>query len=212
MPNGHFVAPSTLRTTVQTSFRWLIGSAGRFLAAIGALAVVHAAGAQTGVTWAVDASLGATYGVGGEFASRSNPLAEVAVSFRRGTRPGFGIDAEIGYDWSTILNGELCAAIPPARCPPDFPAFSGPLGLLGIAWGSPGAVQVRLNAGVAAYGAHDTRLGAPVTAMDVAIAPSSWLAFVAGARAFVLPNYLDDRLMVTTWRFGLRFQSIQSAP
>lgn len=174
--------------------------------------VVHPAGAQTGVTWAMDAALGPTYGIGGDFARRSNPLAEVAVSFRRDTRPGFGIDAEIGYEWSTILNGELCAAIPPAKCPADFPAFSGPLGLLGITWGSPRAAQLRLNAGMAVYGAHDTHLGAPVTAIDVAVAPSSWLALVAGVRAFVLPNYRSDRLMVTTWRLGLRLQSIQSAP
>ena len=65
---------------------------------------------------------------------------------------------------------------------------------------------------MAAYGAHDTHLGAPVTAIDVAVAPSSWLALVAGVRAFVLPDYLGDRLMVTTWRLGLRLQSIQSAP
>jgi hypothetical protein len=181
----------------------------RFAVVIATLGGVRSAIAQTGVAWAMDASIGPTYGVGGDFASRSNPLAEVAVSFRRDTRRGLGIDAEIGYDWSAILNGELCAAIPPAKCPTDFPAFSGPLGLLGITWGSPRAVQLRLNAGMAAYGAHDTQLGAPVTAMDVAVAPSSWLAFVAGVRAFVLPNYLGDRLMVTTWRFGLRLQSIQ---
>ena len=96
-------------------FDSLLRIAGRFLAAIAALVVVHAAGAQTGVTWAMDASVGPTYGVGGDFARRSNPLAEVAVNFRRDTRPGFGIDAEIAYDCSAILNGELCAAIPPAN-------------------------------------------------------------------------------------------------
>src|SRR5215831_8130853 len=152
----------------------------RLVAAIATLMVVRAARAQTAVTWAADASVGLTAGVGGEFAHRSNPLAEVAVSVRTDVRRGFGIDAEVGYDWSAILNGELCAAIPPAKCPADFPPFSGPLGLLGVTWGSPSAVQLRLNVGMAAYGArNDARLGAPVTAMDVAVAPSSRLAIVA---------------------------------
>jgi hypothetical protein len=74
---------------------------------IATLGVVRSAIAQTGVAWAMDASVGPTYGVGGDFASRSNPLAEVAVSFRRDTRRGLGIDAEIGDDRSAILNGEL---------------------------------------------------------------------------------------------------------
>jgi hypothetical protein len=50
-------------------------------------------------------------------------------------------------------------------------------------------------------------IGAPVTAIDVAVAPISWLAVVAGGRAVALPNYRGDRLMVTTWHFGLRLQT-----
>jgi hypothetical protein len=34
----------------------------------------------------------------------------------------------------------------------------------------------------------------------------SWLAVVAGGRAFALPNYRGDRLTVTTWHLGLRLQ------
>jgi hypothetical protein len=192
-----------------TQFGSLLKAAVRFLAALAALIAVHPASAQTGITWATDATVGLTRGVGGEFGNRWNPLAETAVSFRRDMRPGFGIDVEVGYDWSANINNELCFATPPGRCLPDFPAFSGPLGLFGIAFGAPNAIQLRLNAGFAAYGAHTTRLGAPAAAMDVSVAPSSWLAIVAGGRAFVLPNYLGDRLMVTTWRLGLRLQSIQ---
>ena len=187
----------------------------RFVAAIATLAIVRPAIAQTetGVTWAMDASVGPTYGVGGDFASRSNPFAEIALSVRRDTKRGFGVDAEFAYDWSATIGGDALCAVSPSGtgCLPDFPAFSGGLGLVGLTLGRPSAVQLRLNAGMAVYGVHDTRLGAPVTAMDVAVAPSSWLAFVAGVRAFVLPNYLGDRLMVTTWRLGLRLQSIQMA-
>ena len=178
---------------------------------IAALGMVRPAIAQSGVTWAMDASVGPTYGVGGDFVNRSNPFAEIALSVRRDTKRGFGIDAEFAYDWSATIGGDALCAVSPSGtgCLPDFPAFSGGLGLVGLTLGSPSAVQLRLNAGMAVYGVHDTRLGAPVTAMDVAVAPSSWLAFVAGMRAFVLPNYLGDRLMVTTWRLGVRLQSVQ---
>lgn len=171
--------------------------------------LARAATAQTDVTWAADATVGLAYGRGGDYVNRSNPLVEFAVSARRDVRHAFGVDAEIGYDWSANIDGhaDLCViATTGGGCLPDFPAFSGPLALLGVTLGTPGTVQLRLNAGLAAYAHDQTRLGTPVASMDVAAAPTSWLAIVVGGRAFVVPNYLGDRLSVTTWRLGLRLQ------
>jgi hypothetical protein len=78
---------------------------------------------------------------------------------------------------------------------------------VGVTLGPADVVQLRANAGLAAYSVGNTRLGAPVTAIDVALAPMSWLAVVVGGRTFVLPNYRGDRLTVTTWHLGLRLQT-----
>jgi hypothetical protein len=80
---------------------------------------------------------------------------------------------------------------------------------VGVTFGAADVVQLRVNAGLAAYSAGDTRLGAPAVATDVALAPMPWLAIVAGGRAFVFPNYRGDRLTLTTWHLGLRLQTRQ---
>jgi hypothetical protein len=181
----------------------------RFVATLAALVAAHAANAQSSVTWATDASVGFSHGGGGEFVNRSYPLAEMGASVRRALRHGVGLDAEVDYDWSGNINqGDiLCAVDSRGNCVPDFPYISGPTGLVGVTFGAADVVQVRVNAGMAAYSADNTRLGAPVTAIDVAAAPMSWLAVVAGGRAFALPNYRGDRLTVTTWHLGVRLQT-----
>ena len=181
----------------------------RFVAAIAALLVVHAANAQTGLIWATDASVGFSHGGGGEFVYRSNPVAEIGVSVRKPLRRGIGLDAEVDYDWSGNLTGDdlLCRVdTRGGNCTPRFPRISGTVGLVGVTLGEADVVQLRVNAGLAAYSADDTRLGAPAAAIDVALAPMSWLAIVAGGRAFDLPSYRGDRLTVTTWHLGLRLQ------
>lgn len=185
----------------------------RIVGTIAALVVVHAANAQTGISWATDASIGFTRGGGGEFVNRSHPLAEIAASVRKDVRRSFGIDAEGGYDWSANIEAEpdLCLLNSRGNCTPNFPAFGGPFGLLGVTLGPPRVIQLRLNAGLVAYTDNRTRFGAPVAAMDIAVAPISWLAIVTGGRAVVVANYLGDHLTVTTWRLGLRLQSIQTA-
>jgi hypothetical protein len=182
---------------------------GRLVVVIATLMVAHTARAQT-VTWATDASVGFTRGGGGEFAHRRNQLAEITGSVRREVRPGFGVDAEVGYDWSGQIEarGTFCGLDSRGNCVPDFPTFAGPLGLLGITLGAPSATQLRLNAGMARCTLGHTRLGAPVAAMDVAVAPFSRLAIVTGGRAFLVPNYGGDRLSLMTWRLGLRLQSL----
>lgn len=134
---------------------------------------------------------GASRGRGGEFVNRSQPLAEIALSIRKDMRRGLGIDAEGGYDWSASIEAQpdLCVVNSRGTCTPSFPAFGGPFGLLGVTLGAPSAIQLRLNTGIAAYTDNQPRLGAPVAAIDVALAPMSWLAIVAGGRAFALPNY-----------------------
>ncbi len=181
----------------------------RIVATIAALVVVHTANAQTGVIWATDASFGFSNGRGGEFVNRSYPFAAMAVSVRRTLRHGIGLDAEVNYDWSGNINAAdlLCVVDSRGNCTPDFPYITGPTGLVGVTFGAADVVQLRVNAGLAAYNADNTRLGAPVIAIDVAVAPISWLALVAGGRAFELPNYRGDRLTVTTWHFGLRLQT-----
>jgi hypothetical protein len=181
----------------------------RFVAAIAAVVIVHAANAQTGVIWATDASFGFSNGRGGLFALRENPVAEIAGSVRKPLRHGIGLDAEVDYDWSWQLPDPdlTCEIDPRGGCAPRFPAIGGPVGLVGVTWGAADVVELRVNAGLAAYGADNTRLGAPVTAIDIAGAPMSRLAIVAGWRAFALPNYRGDRLTVTTWHLGLRLQT-----
>ena len=44
---------------------------------------------------------------------------------------------------------------------------------MGVTLGAADVVQLRVNAGLAAYSADNTRLGAPVAAIDVAGAPMS---------------------------------------
>jgi hypothetical protein len=187
-----------------------IADCSRLVVVIATLMVAGPARAQT-VTWATDASVGFTRGGGGEFAHRRNQLAEIAGSVRREVRPGFGVDAEVGYDWSGNIaprNDAICGVDARGTCVPDFPGFSAPLGLLGITLGAPSAVQPRLNVGMAARINSHTQLGAPVAAMDIAVAPVSRLAIVTGGRAFLVPNYGGDRLSVMTWRLGLRLQSL----
>ena len=181
----------------------------RFVAAVAALVIVHAANAQTGLIWATDASVGFSHGGGGEFVYRSNPVAEIAVSVRKPLRHSIGLDAEVDYDWSGNLNGQdlLCRVDSPGgNCTPRFPVISGAVGLVGVTLGAADVVQLRVNAGLAAYSADDTRLGAPAAAIDVALAPVSWLAVVAGGRVFDLPDYRGDRLTVATWHLGFRLQ------
>ena len=78
-----------------------------------------------------------------------------------------------------------------------------------MTFGAADVAQLRVNAGIAAYSADNTRLGAPVASVDVALAPMPWLAVVAGGRAVDLPNYRGNRLTVTTRRVGLRLQTRQ---
>ena len=180
----------------------------RFVAAIAALVVVHAANAQTGIIWATDASIGGSYGTGGQFVYRTNAVTEIAESVRKDVRHGMGLDAEVGYDWTIDTNFDLlCALDSRGNCLPRFPDIGGPLGLVGVTLGPADVVRLRANAGLAAYSVGNTRLGAPVAEIDVAVAPMSWLAVVAGGRAFALPNYRGDRLTVTTWHLGLRLQT-----
>jgi len=181
----------------------------RFVAAIATLMVAHAANAQNSVIWATDASVGFSNGRGGLFALRENPGAEIAGSVRKPLRHSIGLDAEVDYDWSWKLPDPdlTCVSDPRGGCAPRFPAIAGPLGLVGVTFGTADVVQLRVNAGLAGYSADNTRLGAPVTAIDVAGAPMSWFAIVAGWRAFELPNYRGDRLTVTTWHLGLRLQT-----
>ncbi len=182
----------------------------RLVATIAALVMVHTAKAQTGVVWATDAFIGLSHGGGGDFVNRSNPVAEIAASVGKPLRRGIGLDAEVSYDWSGNIaaHADLCRVNSPGgACTPDFPSISGPVGLVGVALGAADVVQLRVNAGVAAYSVSNTRLGAPMTAIDVAMAPTSWLAVVAGWRAGVLPNYRGDRLTVMTWHLGLRLQT-----
>jgi hypothetical protein len=170
--------------------------------------VAHAANAQNSVIWATDVSIGGTHGSGGEFVSRTNGVAEVAASVRKDVRHGVGLDAEIGYDWGIETHNELiCELDSRGNCMSGFPKVNGQVGLVGITLGAADVVQLRVNAGMAAYSIGNTRLGAPVAAIDVAMAPISWLAVVVGERAFALPNYRGDRLTATTWHLGLRLQT-----
>ena len=67
--------------------------------------------------------------------------------------------------------------------------------------------ELRANVGVAAYSVDNTRLGAPLTAIDVALTPVSWFGILVGGRAFVLPNYRGARLTATAWDFGFRIRT-----
>ena len=173
------------------------------------LGFVHTAAAQSSVVWTTDASIGASNGAGGQFVYRTNGVAELEVSARKDVRHGVGLEAEVGYDWSIDTNFDLLCVVNTSggSCLPRFPEIGGPLGLVGVALRPVDVVQLRVDAGMAAYGVGGTRLGAPVTAIDVALSPMSSLAIVVGGRAFVLPNYRGDRLTVTTWRVGLRLQT-----
>jgi hypothetical protein len=180
----------------------------RFVAAIAALVGVQAANAQNRITWAADASVGGNHVTGGEFIYRSNSVAEIAASVRKDVRHGVGLDAEVGYDWSLDMHNELvCALDSRGNCIPGAPAITGPVGLVGVTWSAADVVELRVNAGLIAYNVNNMRLGAPVTAIDVALAPKSWLAIVAGGRLLALPNYPGNRLTITTRRLGLRLQT-----
>jgi hypothetical protein len=186
-----------------------VGVRVRFVAMIAAVVVTRAANAQNSVIWATDASVGFNSGRGGLFALRENPVAEIAGSVRKPLRHSIGLDAEVDYDWSWQLPDPdlTCEIDPRGGCAPRFPAIGGPVGLVGVTLGAADVVELRVNAGLAAYSADNTRLGAPGTAIDIAGAPMSRLAIVAGWRAFELPNYRGDRLTVTNWHLGIRLQT-----
>jgi hypothetical protein len=196
------------------------------VAPIASLFVVQTAKAQGSAIWAADASVGPAHVRGGEFVNSSS-FERIAASVRKNLRHGMGLDAEVGYDWlgNLVTNPDLnCAAdFATGGCLPYFPSIAGPSAVVGLSFDAASAVELRVNVGVAAYSVesspndshsasavkYNARLGAPVTAIDVAPFPNSWITMVVGGRAFVVPNYRGDRLSVTTWHLGLRLQRRQ---
>ena len=181
------------------------------VAAMASLVVAGPMEAQAGLTWAADASVGAAHVGGGEFVDHSTSAERIAASVGKKLGHGIGVDAEAGYEWFgnlDIRNGAICiVSTSGGSCLPYLPMIGGPSGLVGLSVDASRFAELRMNVGVAAYSVDNTRLGAPLTAIDVALTPVSWFGIVIGGRAFVLPNYRGARLTTTALQFGFRIRT-----
>lgn len=168
--------------------------------------------AQAGVVWAIDGSVGFSQAEGDAFVNRGDLVERFALSARRSLRHGIGLNAELGYEWTGVVIGgdAICILVSPqGGCKPDFPPIGGPSGLVGLSVDAGAIAELRIGTGMAAYNVGNTRLGAPIAAIDLATTPHSWFGVLIRTHAFMLPNYRNDRVWGTTWQLGLRLRSHQ---
>jgi len=164
--------------------------------------------AQGATTVAVDATIGAGFGKGGEFYHRSLHGARVAASLRRYSPTRFGFFGEIALDALSIGSGDLavCYFDPRGGCLPVYPELWGPTVTGGLIAQPTDRVEARIGVGGGAYLASGAHVGALVSQADLAFFPVRRIGLIAGARWIAVPRYHGDRLSILPWAIGLRFR------
>jgi len=176
-----------------------------FVVACGFALLPERSAAQGRTTLAVDASLGAGFGKGGEFYARSQQSGRIAVSVRRSRPTQIGFFGEIALD-GAFASEDLLVCYPSSRggCLQRFPDFWGPTLTGGLIAQYIDRFEARLGVGGGALAGGATRVGAAVSQLDVTVFPVSHVGLIAGARWIVVPRYHGDRLSILPWAIGLR--------
>ena len=177
-----------------------------FVVACGLALRSERSAAQGRTTMAVDATVGAGFGKGGEFYARSQQSARIAVSVRRSGPAHIGFFGEIAMDAAD--GGEdllVCYFSPRGGCLQRFPEFWGPT-LTGGLIAQYDRFEARLGVGGGALSSNGTRVGAAVSQLDVTLFPVSHIGLIAGTRWIVVPRYRGDRVSILPWAIGLRFR------
>jgi hypothetical protein len=163
--------------------------------------------AQGRTTIAVDATLGAGFGKGGEFYNRAQQSGRIAVSVRRSRSTQVGLFGEVALD-AVLPSGDLlvCYQSPRGGCLQRFPDFWGPTLTGGLIAQRIDRFEARLGVGGGALSSGGSRVGAAVSQLDVAFFPLSHIGLITGTRWIVVPRYRGDRLSVLPWAIGLRLR------
>ena len=163
--------------------------------------------AQGRTTMAVDATVGAGFGKGGEFYGRNQQSGRIAVSVRRSRQTRVGFFGEAALD-AVLPSGDLlvCYRSPRGGCLQRFPDFWGPTLTGGLIAQPIDRFEARLGVGGGAFSAGGTRVGAAMSQLDMAFFPVSHIGLIAGTRWIVVPRYRGDKLSVLPWAIGLRFR------
>ncbi len=164
--------------------------------------------AQRRLTVAVDATLGAGTGKGGEFYDRTLAGARIAASLRRSGQRRLGFFGEVAVDALSINSSHLSICYPAqdGGCLASYPDFWGPTVTGGLIVQPTERLEARLGAGGGVLIGSPTRVGAAIGQADVAFFPLSHIGLVAGARWVAVPRYRGDRLSILPWAIGLRLR------
>jgi hypothetical protein len=185
-----------------------------FVVACGLALAPERAAAQQRTTIAVDATLGAAVGKGGEFFDRNLGSARVAVSLRRAGPTRLGFWGELAIDAPSIHGyGEpaVCYFSPSGGCLGSYPELLGTTVTGGVIAQRANRIEARLGVGGGVFIADPTGLrGAgvwgTVSQADVAFFPATHVGLIAGARWVAVPRYNGARLSILPWAIGLRFR------
>lgn len=164
--------------------------------------------AQRRTTLAVDATVGAGFGKGGEFYDRNLRGARIAASFRRSSPTRFGFFGEFAIDALSIASGHaaVCYFSPRGGCLAPYPELWGPTVTGGLIAQPTGRIEARLGVGGGAFVAGGSRVGAAVSQVDITLFPMTHIGLIAGARWVAVPRYRGDRLSILPWAIGLRLR------
>jgi len=164
--------------------------------------------AQRRTTIAVDATVGAGFGEGGEFYDRNLQGARIAASLRRSNQTRFGFFGEIAIDALSIGSGHVavCYRNPRGGCLPAYPELWGPTATGGLIAQPTARIEARLGVGGGVFIADGTRLGAAVSQADITLFPVTHIGLIAGARWVAVPRYRGDRLSLLPWAIGIRLR------
>jgi len=184
-----------------------------FLVVCGLALGPERAAAQSRTTIAVDASLGAGLGRGGEFFDRDLRSARIAASLRRSGPTHFGFFGDLAIDAPSIhLSDRPIVCYPSGgRCLGSYPELLGLTVTGGLMAQRTNRIEARLGVGGGAFiadptGLRGTRVGAVLSQADVTVFPAPHLGLIAGARWVVVPRYRGDRLSILPWAIGLRLR------
>lgn len=164
--------------------------------------------AQARTTMAVDATVGAGLGKGGEFYDRNLQAVRIAASLRRSNPTRLGFFGELAFDALSKLSGHaaVCYFSPRGGCMPHYPELWGPTLTGGVIAQPTHRIEARLGVGGGAFTGGTTRVAAVVSQADLTFFPLTHIGLVAGARWVVVPRYRGDRLSILPWAIGLRLR------
>jgi hypothetical protein len=172
------------------------------------------AAAQGRTTVAVDATVGAGFGKGGEYFDRSLGNARIAASLRPSSSTRLGFFGEFAIDAPSMqLSGRPAVCYFSARggCLGSYPELLGSTVTGGLIAQHANRIEARLGVGGGVFivdptGLRGVRVGAAVSQADVTLFPVAHIGLIAGARWIAVPRYHGDRLAILPWALGVRFR------